>query len=99
MNMPLTRNRISTLADLASQAPNVYHLMSRVQSYRRRQRALGFAQRAGWFAAGMAVGSGLTTLLAPNSGAEMRRRVQAGAHKVREYVAPKGNGAARAEAP
>lgn len=99
MNMPLTRNRISTLADLASQVPNAYNLVSRVQSYRRRQRALGFAQRAGWFAAGMAVGSGLTTLLAPNSGAEMRRRVQAGAHKVREYVAPKGNGAARAEAP
>lgn len=99
MNTHHTRNRIVSLADLATRAPDVYNLLGRMNTYRRRRRAVGMAQRAGWFAAGIAVGSGLTTLLAPNSGAEMRRRVSAGAHRVREYVAPKGNGEARAEAP
>jgi hypothetical protein len=56
VNTHHTRNRIVSLADLATRAPDVYNLLGRMNTYRRRRRAVGMAQRAGWFAAGIAVG-------------------------------------------
>lgn len=97
MNTHHVRSRIGSLADLAAQAPNLYTLVSRVSAQRRQQRAGRVAQRAGWLGAGVALGAGLTTLLTPSTGAEMRRRLSARAQRVREYVAPKSNGAARNE--
>ncbi len=97
-NHPL-RNRIGSLADLAAQAPSLYQLMSHVGAQRRRNRAARVAQRVGWLGAGLALGAGLTTLLTPSTGAEVRRRLSARAQRVREYVAPKSNGAARTERP
>jgi hypothetical protein len=97
MNNHLVRNRIGSLADLAAQAPGLYHLVSRVGAQRRRRRAPGVAERAGWLGVGLALGAGVATLLAPNTGAETRRRLSARAQRVREYVAPKGNGAAPVE--
>ena len=97
MNNDPVRNRIGSLADLAAQAPNLYQLMNRVGAQRRRRRAASVAERAGWLGAGLALGAGVATLLTPNTGAEMRRRLSARAQRVREYVAPKSNGAARQE--
>lgn len=100
MNDHHVRNRILSLADLAAQqAPQLYHLLGRIGEQRRRRRqAMHFAQRAGWFGAGVVVGTGLATLFTPNSGPEMRRRLSSRAQRVREYVAPKGNGAAAGDA-
>lgn len=99
MNDHPVRNRIVSLADLAAQAPQLYQLLSRVGLQRRRRRqAVRVAQRAGWFSAGVVVGTGLATLLTPNSGRETRQRLSSQARRVREYVAPKGNGAAVGEA-
>jgi hypothetical protein len=83
-----TRNRIVSLADLAAQAPSVYRLLDQVGRVRRRRRATRVARSAGWFGAGVAVGGGLATLLAPNNGREMRRRLSSRARRVREYLAP-----------
>jgi hypothetical protein len=97
MNNDPVRNRIVSLADLAAQAPNLDLLLSRVGALRRRRRAARVAQHAGWFGAGIALGTGLATLLTPSTGPEMRRRLSARAQRVRDYVAPKSNGAAREE--
>lgn len=97
MNNP--RSRIMSLADLAAhQVPTVHQLLSRVGMQRRRSRAVRAAQRAGWFGAGVAVGTGLAMLLTPNTGPEMRRRLSSRARRVREYVVPQGNGGYPAEA-
>jgi hypothetical protein len=72
----------------------MYQLLSRVRFDRRRTRAARLAQSAGWFGAGLAVGTGIATLLTPNSGPEMRRRLSKRAQRVRNYVAPKHNGGA-----
>jgi len=99
MNDHHVRNRIVSLADLAAQAPQLYQLLSRIGLQRRRRRqVVRVAQRAGWFSAGVVVGTGLATLLTPSSGRETRQRLSAQARRVREYVAPKGNGAAAGEA-
>jgi hypothetical protein len=97
MNDRRVRNRIVSLADVAAQAPNVYHLLNRLGAQRRRRRAAQTARSIGWFGAGIAVGTGLAALFAPNSGAETRRRLSVRARRVRDYVAPSGNGAAREE--
>ena len=94
MNNHRIRNRLGTLTDLAAQAPQMYQLLSRVRLDRRRTRAARLAQSAGWFGAGVAVGTGIATLLTPNSGPEMRRRLSKRAQRVRDYVAPKHNGGA-----
>jgi hypothetical protein len=95
MNHHLVRDRIGSLADLAAQAPQLRQLMGRIGAQSRRRRAARVAQRAGWLGAGLALGAGLTTLLTPRTGAEMRRRLSARARRVREYVAPKHAGAAQ----
>ncbi len=98
MNNHVVRDRIVSLADLAvSQAPQVYQLLNRVGLQRRRTRAARVAQRAGWFGAGIALGTGLATLLTPSSGPEVRRRLSSRARRVRDYVAPRSNGAAHEE--
>ena len=98
MNHDQARRRIMSFADLATaQAPNLYHLLSRVGALRRRRRAARIAQNAGWFGAGVVVGTGVATLLMPSSGAEMRRRVSTGARRMRQYVTSKSNGAAHKE--
>jgi hypothetical protein len=101
MNRHFVRNRIGSVADLAVQAPQLYQLATRLASQRRRRRSAIMLRRAGWLGAGLALGAGLTTLLTPSSGAEMRHRLSARAQRVRNYVAPKhnGSGAARAERP
>jgi len=88
MNDHPMRNRIDSLAQLAAQAPSLYQLLGRVGIVRRRRRAARVASSAGWFGAGVAVGSGLATLLAPENGREMRRRLSSRARRVREYLAP-----------
>jgi len=90
MNSHPVRNRIVSLADLAAQAPAVYQLLDRVGLQRRRRRAARMAQRAGWFGAGIALGTGLATLLTPSTGPELRRRL-------REYARTVGNGSAHKE--
>jgi hypothetical protein len=98
MNNHRVRNGIISLAEVAAQAPQLYQLLNRIGLQRRRQRAARVAQRVGWFGAGVAVGTGLAALLTPESGPEIRRRLSSQARRVREYVAPKGNGAAPVEA-
>ena len=97
MNDHRIRNRIVSLADLAVQAPQLVQLLGRVSGQRRKQRAARVARHAGWFGAGVALGTGLTTLLTPNTGQEMRKRLSSRAQQVRDYVAPKSNGAAHKE--
>ena len=98
MNDHRVRNRIVSLADVAAaQGPQLYQLLSRVGGMKRRRRATRIAQSAGWFGAGVAVGTGLAALLTPESGPEIRRRLSSRARQVRDYVAPRaprGNGAA-----
>lgn len=99
MNRHPVRNRVSSLAALAAQAPNLYRLVNRVGAQRRRRRAASFAERAGWLGAGLALGAGVATLLTPKTGAEMRHRLSARAQRVRAYVAPRSNGDACEERP
>jgi len=94
MNEHSVRNGILSLATIAvAQAPTLAQLLNRVGLQRRKARAVRMARSAGWFGAGIVVGTGLATLLTPNTGPEMRRRLSARARRVRAYVAPpKGNG-------
>jgi hypothetical protein len=98
MNDSSTRNRIVSLADLVAQAPSVYQVLNRVARQLRRRRAARVAQSAGWFGAGIAVGTGLVALLTPNGVREARHRLSSRARRVREYLAPQESGAARTEA-
>jgi hypothetical protein len=92
------RNRIASLADLVAQAPSVYQVLDRVARQLRRRRAARVAQSAGWFGAGIAVGSGLAALLTPDGVREARHRLSSRARRVREYLAPQESGAARKQA-
>ena len=102
MNDHRVRNRVFSLADLAAaQGPQLYQLLNRIGNMRRRRRAARIAQSAGWFGAGVAVGTGLAALLTPESGPEIRRRLSSRARRVRDYVAPRaprGNGSVPGEA-
>ncbi len=97
MNRHLVGPRLGSFADLAAQAPQLYQLVSRVGAQRRRRRTARVLQSAGWLGAGLALGAGLTTLLTPSSGAEMRHRLSAHAQRVRDYVTPRPNGPGRTE--
>lgn len=90
----ILRNTIGSLAELASQAPHLYGMLNQVGSLRRRQRAARAARAAGWLGAGLVVGAGAALLLAPKSGPWMRNRLAAEALRLRDYVAPRKNGAA-----
>ena len=83
-----TRSRIVSLADLAAQAPSVYQMLNRSQMLRRRRRSSAM-QRAGWFGVGVALGTGIATLLTPKTGSEVRRQLSDGARRARQYVAPR----------
>jgi hypothetical protein len=83
------RNTIMTLANLASHAPSAYDLLYRIGLERRRSRAIRAASRAGWIGVGMAMGGGLTLLLAPRFGAEVREAIGEQAKRARSYVAPR----------
>jgi hypothetical protein len=80
------RHTIMTIANLASQAPIAYELLRRIGLERRRSRAIRVASCAGWIGVGMAVGSGLTLLLTPRSGPEMREHLGEHAKRARDYV-------------
>ena len=82
------RNRFSSFANLAAQAPHMYDLLYRVGLQRRRNRAARMARNAGWFGAGLAVGAGLSSLLAQGGGQQLRERLSTQARRVRDYVAP-----------
>jgi hypothetical protein len=91
MNDHSIRNRFSSLASLASQAPQMYDLLHRVGLQRRRNRATRMARNAGWFGAGVAVGAGLSSLLSQGGGQQLRERLSTQARRVRDYVAPVEN--------
>jgi hypothetical protein len=81
-------DRMSSLASLAAtHAPSAADLLRYVGLQRRRTRLTRFAQSAGWFGAGIAIGGGLALLLAPQNGAETRRRLAGQAQRARDYVA------------
>ena len=79
-----------TIANLGTQALNIYDLMQRIGIHRRRSRALRLASSAGWIGAGMAVGGGLALLLTPRSGSEMRERLGERAKRARDYLMANG---------
>lgn len=97
MSNQIVRNSIGSLAELAAQAPHLYKMLSHVGRQRRRQRTARIAQHAAWLGAGLVLGAGLTTLLSPTTGAQVRRRLADQAKRVRGYIAPTSNGAAHAE--
>jgi hypothetical protein len=99
MNDHRILNRFASLADLAAQVAQRDQLLDRIGLQRRRTRTVRLAQSAGWFGAGVAVGTGIAALLTPNSGPELRRRLSSRAQRVRNYVAPKENSRAPATAP
>ena len=98
------RNAIMTMADLASyarHAPSTSDLLDWIGLERRRSRGRRTASRAGWIGLGLCVGTGLTMLLTPRRGPEMRERLAEKARRAREYVAPheEDRGDARARPP
>jgi hypothetical protein len=96
------RPTIMTIANLASRAPIAYELLHRIGLERRRSRAIRVASCAGWIGVGMAVGSGLTLLLTPRSGPEMREHLGERAKRARDYVVTNGiepAGTSTAQAP
>lgn len=94
MSNQILRNTIGSLAELASQAPHLYEMVSQVGSLRRRQRVNRAVRAAGWLGAGLVVGAGAAMLLSPKSGPWMRQRLSAEALRLRDSVAPRKNGAA-----
>jgi hypothetical protein len=90
MNRRHTIMTIANLANLASRAPIAYELLHRIGLERRRSRAIRAASCAGWIGVGMAVGSGLTLLLTPRSGPEMREYLGERAKRARDYVVTNG---------
>jgi len=90
MNRRHTIMTIANLANLASRAPIAYELLHRIGLERRRSRAIRAASCAGWIGVGMAVGSGLTLLLTPRSGPEMREHLGEHAKRARAYVVTNG---------
>ena len=94
------RHTIMTIANFASHAPRAFELLQRFGLERRRPRAIRVASCAGWIGVGMAVGSGLTLLLTPRSGREMREHLGERAKRARDYVVTNGiEPAGRASAP
>ena len=79
-----------TIANFASHAPKAYELLQRIGLERRRSRTIRVASCAGWIGVGMAVGSGLTLLLTPRSGREMREQLGERAKRARDYVVTNG---------
>ena len=90
MNRSHTIMTIANLANLASRAPIAYELLHRIGLERRRSRAIRAASCAGWIGVGMAVGSGLTLLLTPRTGREMREHLGEHAKRARDYVVTNG---------
>jgi len=90
MNRRHTIMTIANLANLASRAPIAYELLHRIGLERRRSRAIRAASCAGWIGVGMAVGSGLTLLLTPRTGREMREHLGEHAKRARDYVVTNG---------
>ena len=88
------RNSIRSLAGFAAQSPHLYKMVNQLGEQRRRKRAGDAARQAGLLGAGLVLGAGLTTLLTPITGAEVRRRVSDQFTRVRDYIAPKSNGVA-----
>ena len=80
-----------TIANLASHAPRAYELLHRIGLEPRRSRAIRAASCAGWIGVGMAVGSGLTLLLTPRSGSEMRERLGERAKRARDHAVTNGS--------
>jgi len=89
------RNSIRSFADLAAQTPHLYRMVTHLGEERRRQRHARAARQAGMLGAGLVLGAGLTGLLTPNTGAQLRRRISDQAKSLRDYVVPRSDGAAR----
>lgn len=88
MTNGIERSTLGSLVTLAANAPSANEMLRWVGLQRRRNRISRIAQGAGWFGAGVAIGSGLALLLTPHTGPEMRRRLSGQAQRAREYVAP-----------
>src|SRR4030095_3565619 len=86
----MTIANLANLANLASRAPIAYEALHSTALERRRSRAIRAASCAGWIGVGMAVGSGLTLLLTPRTGAEMRGHLGERAKRARDYVVTNG---------
>ena len=79
-----------TIANLAGLALRTDAVLHRIGLELRRSRAIRVASRAGWIGVGMAVGSGLTLLLTPRTGREMREHLGEHAKRARDYVVTNG---------
>lgn len=88
MTNGIERSTLNSLAALAAHAPSAAEALRWVGLQRSRGRMTRVAQGAGWFGAGVALGSGLALLLTPHNGSEMRRRLSGQAQRARDYVAP-----------
>jgi hypothetical protein len=99
MTEGVRRNALSSLATIAANAPAGYEMLRWVGLERRRSRVARVATSAGWFGAGVALGSGLALLLTPHSGPEMRRKLSRQARRARDYVADEANGIGRSVQP
>lgn len=95
MSNHIVRNSLGSLAELANHTPNIYKVLSQVAGQRRRQRTARILQNGAWLGAGLVVGAGLATLLAPKTGEQVRRQIADQAERVRRYVAPRAQAAAR----
>jgi hypothetical protein len=85
--------RWRSIANLSAQVPVAYELLRRIGIERRRSRAARAAERAGWFGAGAALGTGLALLFAPRNGQELRKRLATRAKRAREAVSRETSGA------
>jgi hypothetical protein len=95
MSNHVVRNSLASIAELANHTPDLYKMLSRVAGQRRRQRTARILQNGAWIGAGLVVGAGLATLLSPTTGAQVRRQIANRAERVRRYVAPRVQAAAR----
>lgn len=95
MKHSILRDSIHSLADLAGHAPHLYQMVSTVGDQRRRQRTNRILRGAGWLGAGLVLGAGLTTILTPKTGAELRKALSDQATRVRHSLAPESSRTSR----
>jgi len=85
MDDRITHHPIESLADLADRIPDFYARLARFGD-RRSGRAGRGARSARWLGAGLVIGAGLTALTSPTTGPDVRRRLRAGARRIRDRV-------------
>jgi hypothetical protein len=86
MEPEIRRNAIHALSALAPYAPSASHMLGWVGLEPRRSPLTRFAVGLGWFSLGAALGGGLTLLLTPQSGRELRHMLRPEARRAARYV-------------